>query len=87
MEVDKYNCRTREENEANQLLALDGGTKKNKSWSGRLPHLYLIHALIDHSNIKAAYIHCGDIPSGQMAVENCNTEEARAASVWQMLAC
>ena len=28
----------------------------------------------------------GDIPSGWMAVENRNTEEAKAASVWQMLA-
>ena len=86
MEADKYNCRTREENEANQLLALDGGTKKNKRWSRRLPYLRLIHALIDHDNIKAAYIRRGDIPLGRMAVENRNTEEARAASVCQMLA-
>ncbi len=67
-------------------MALNGGTKKNKSWSGRLPYLCLIHALIDHDNIKAASIHRSDIPSGRMAVENRNTEEARAASVWQMLA-
>ncbi len=61
------------EHEVNQLLALDGGTKKNKSWSGRLPYLHLIHALIYHDNIKAAYIRRSDIPSGWMAVENRNT--------------
>lgn len=75
--------------ETEQLLALDGAASsknKYKSWNGRLPYLRLIHALVDHDNIKAAYVHRGDIPSGRMAVENRNTEEAKAASVWQMMA-
>ncbi len=51
-----------------------------------MPYLHLIHALIDHDNIKAAYVCHSEIPSGQMAVENQNTEETKAASVWQMMA-
>ena len=83
------NAEKESEKEVEQLVAVDGAggvKKKYKSWSGRLPYLRLIHALIDHDNIKATYVRRGDIPSGRMAVENRNTEEAKAASVWQMMA-
>ena len=60
--------------EAEQLLAHDGAGAKNKykSWNGQLPCLHLICALINHDNIKAAYVRRGDILSGQirMGVEN-----------------
>ncbi len=82
------NAAQERDKEAAKLLALDGEGAKNKykSWNGRLPYLRLIHTLIDHDNIKAAYIRRGDIPSGRMAVENRNTKEAKEASVWQMMA-
>ena len=72
--------------EREQLLAVDVAGKKYKKWSGRLPYLRLIHALVDNDDIKVAYLRRGDIPSGRMAVDNRNTEEAKAANVWQMMA-
>ena len=80
------NAKKEKNKEKEQLLDLEGSATKYKSWTGRAPYLRLIHTLIDHDDIKAAYIHRGDIPSGRMAVENRNTEEAKAASVWQMMA-
>jgi hypothetical protein len=81
------NAAMENDKEAGQRLDLDGATKnKYKSWSGRVPYLRLIHALLDHDNIKTAYVRRGDISSGRMAVENRNTDEAKAASVWQMMA-
>jgi hypothetical protein len=68
------------------LDAADASAKKYKSWSGKLPYLRLIHTIVDNDNIKRAYIHRNDIPSGRMAVENRNTAEAKAANVWQMVA-
>ncbi len=77
----------REKNKEQEKMSdLDGTASKYKSWNGRIPYLRLIHALIDHDDIKVTYIHQGDIPSGRMAVENRNTAEAKAASVWQMMA-
>ena len=66
------------EEETQQLTDIDGAAKKHKSWSGRHPYLRLTHALVDHDNIKAAYIQHGDLPSGRMAAENQNTEETKA---------
>ena len=80
------NAEREKKKEKEKLLDLDGLATKYKSWTGRAPYLCLIHALIDHDDIKAAYICRDDIPSGRMAVENRNTEEAKAASVWQMMA-
>ena len=64
----------------------DKGAKKYKSWTGKYPYLRLIHAIVDDDDIKRAYIHRNDIPSGRMAVENRNTPEAKAANVWQRVA-
>lgn len=48
--------------------------------------LRLIHALVDHDDIKSAYLTRHDLPSGRMAIENRNTVEARMGTVWQMMA-
>ena len=63
--------------------ALDGG---GSSWHGKFPMLRLIHALVDHDEIKSAYLTRHDLPSGRMAIENRNTVEARMGTVWQMMA-
>ena len=80
------NAEREKKKEKEKLLDLDGLATKYKSWTGRAPYLCLILALIDHNDIKVAYINRGDIPSVWMAVKNQNTEEAKAASVWQMMA-
>ena len=64
----------------------DDKKNKHKNWTGRYPYLRLMHALVDNDEIKSAYIHRDDAPSGRMTVENRKTPEAQAASVWQMLA-
>ena len=46
----------------------------------------MIHALIDHDQVKRAFITRHDLPGGCMQVENCNTEEVKASSVWQLIA-
>ena len=56
------------------------------NWTGKYPMLRLIHALIDHDNVKRAYLTRHDLPSGRMAIENRNTAEARASTVWQLMA-
>ena len=47
--------------------------------------LRLIHALVDHDDVKSAYLTRHDLPSGRMAIENRNTVEAHTGTVWQML--
>jgi hypothetical protein len=63
--------------------ALDGGCT---SWHGKFPMLRLIHALVNHDDIKSAYLTRHDLPSGRMAIENRNTVEAHMGTVWQMMA-
>ena len=58
---------------------------KGSKWIGKLPHLRLIHAIIDDVNIKSAYICRHHVPSGRMAVENRRTAEAVASNVWHMV--
>ena len=67
---------------ANEERVLGGG---GASWHGKFPMSRLIYALVDHDNIKSAYLTHHDLPSGCMAVENRNTIEARMGTVWQML--
>ena len=56
------------------------------SWIGKYPHLRLIHSIIDDNDIKRAYLARLNVPSGRMALENCNTPAARESNVWQMVA-
>jgi hypothetical protein len=44
--------------------ALDGG----KKWQGKYPMLCMMHALLDHNEIKRAYLTRHDLPSGQICV-------------------
>lgn len=57
----------------------------NKKWIGPAPILRLIHTLIDHDEIKRAYLKRFDVPSDRMALENRNTPEAKASTAWAMM--
>ena len=57
----------------------------NKRWIGKEPILRLIHVLIDDDDIKRAYLMRLDVSSDCMVVENHNTPESKAASVWAMM--
>jgi hypothetical protein len=48
--------------------------------------LRLMHPLVDHNEIKRAYLARHDLPSGQIAVENRNTPAAMAQNVWHLIA-
>jgi hypothetical protein len=56
------------------------------SWTGKYPHLCLIHAIIDDNDIKAAYKSWLHVLSGRMAVENRRTPAAISSNVWHMVA-
>ena len=60
--------------------------EKGANWIGKYPMLQLIHALIEHDEIKRAFHACHDLQSGHMALKNRNIDEAKAAFVWQMRA-
>jgi hypothetical protein len=45
----------------------------------------MIHTLIDHDEIKMAYLMHFDIPSECMTIEIQNTPEAKASTVWVMM--
>ena len=59
--------------ESEQLNATNVEEKKYKKWSGNKVYQRMMHALVDFSHIKYAYIHRDDAPSGRMAVENRKT--------------
>jgi hypothetical protein len=48
--------------------------------------LCMIHALVDHDEIKRAYLTHHDLPSGRTGIENCNTPVAMAQNVWNLIA-
>ena len=56
------------------------------NWIGKYPILHLIHALVDHDEIKRSFLTCHDLTRGCISIENRNTEDARASSVWQLIA-
>jgi hypothetical protein len=62
--------------------ALDGG----KKWQGKYPTLCMMRALVDHDEIKRAYLARHDLPSGRISIENCNTPAAMAQNVWHLIA-
>ena len=57
-----------------------------KSWTGSLPYLRLIHCLIEHDEIKSAFLRRYDIAAGRMEMENRNSTEKKSKSVCQMIA-
>jgi hypothetical protein len=61
-------------------------SSNGSNWVGKYPMLRLIHALIDHDEIKRAFHTRHNLPGGRMEVENRNTEELRMSSVWQLMA-
>ena len=56
-----------------------------RSWTGKYPYLRLIHALVDHDNIKAAFLHRHDIPVGRLHLENRNSVDKRQPTMWELL--
>jgi hypothetical protein len=63
-----------------------GAASRGSNWVGKLPHLRLIHAIIDDVDIKAAYVRRLNLPGGRMAIENRRTPAAIALNVWHMVA-
>jgi hypothetical protein len=61
---------------------LSGG----KKWQGIYPMLCMMHTLVDHSEIKRAYLTRHDLPSEQIGIENRNTAAVVAQNVWQLIA-
>lgn len=53
---------------------------------GKVSYSCLIHALVDNDEIKRVFLIRHNLSGGHMLIENRNTEEARALSVWQLLA-
>jgi hypothetical protein len=47
--------------------------------------LRMMHALVDHNEIKRAYLTRHDLPAGQIGIENCHTAAAMAQNVWQLI--
>ena len=78
--------KSRENHPKKNTLSVSGRTKIQPNWHGKYPHLRLIHAMVDHDNIKRAYITRGHLPSGRMTVENRNTQATKDKSVWKLLA-
>jgi hypothetical protein len=78
-EIEKYRVVTekaaseREENDK----ALNGG----KKWQGKYPMLCMMHALVDHDEIKRAYLTHHDLPAGRIGIENCHTAATMAQNV------
>lgn len=72
-------------NTTTHVAATDEQGKKYKKWSGPKPYQRLLHALVDFADIKYAYIHRDDAPSGRMVIENRKTKEAKEANVWSMV--
>ena len=76
---------------ANADQAAKDIAKENKedqefsSWSGKYPYLRLIHCLIDHDDIKSAYLRRNDIPSGRLHLDSRNSVEKRSLTVWEMI--
>ncbi len=66
----------------NSAEALDGG----KKWQGKYPMLHMMHKLVDHNEIKRAYLTHHNLSSGQIGIENCNTPAAMAQNVWHLIA-
>jgi hypothetical protein len=64
-----------------ETTALKSGGVSSGSWTGKYPHLRLIHAVIDDNDIKAAYLSRLNLPSGQMAIEQQNTPAAMESNV------
>lgn len=58
----------------------------SRSWTGELPYLRLIHALIDHDDIKELFLHRNDLSGDRLEIENRNSTERRQATVWDKLA-
>ncbi len=84
-EIKKYRVLVAEKALAERLKhaeALDGG----KKWQGKYPMLCMMHALVDHNEIKRVYLTRHNLPPGQICLENCNTAAAMSQNVWQLIA-
>ena len=74
--------RVGEEQAQEESELLRGGA----NWVGKYQMLWLIHAIVDHDEIRRAFHTCHNAPCGHMAVKNRNLAETRAASFWQLIA-
>lgn len=79
------NNRKKEVEDTTQFSA-SNNTAEQRNWTGKQPHLRLIHCLIDNDEVKQAYLRRNDIPQGRLHIDNRNSVEKRNKSVWEMMA-
>jgi hypothetical protein len=60
-------------------------SERRGNWTGKTPHLRLIHCLVDHDNIKKAFSRRNDLPSGRLHLDNPNSVDKRPVTVWELL--
>lgn len=56
------------------------------NWIGKIPHLRIIHCLVDDDDVKRAYLHRNDIPQGRLHIDNRNSVDKRNKTVWELMA-
>jgi hypothetical protein len=58
---------------------------ESKRWQGESPYLRLIHCIIDHDEIKMAFLRRHDLSSSCMEVENRNSVSKQNKTVWELV--
>jgi hypothetical protein len=56
-----------------------------KNWVGKVPYLRLIHCLVDHDDIKMAYLRRHDIDNTRISLDNRNSD-VRQPTVYELIA-
>lgn len=57
-----------------------------KNWTGETPYIRLIHCLIDHEDVREAFVTRHDLAPGRMGIENRNSISKRSKTVWELMA-
>ena len=69
-----------QQEEAAERDAMEG------NWTGQYPHLRLMHCLVDHDEMKDAFLHRHDLNGDRGTIDGRNSDECRKISVWEMIA-
>ena len=60
--------------------------KLEKSWTGAIPFMRLIHCFIDNDAIKGAFMHRNGVDPTRMSMENRNSTNNRRQTLWELVA-
>ena len=69
-----------QQEEAAERDAMEG------NWTGQYPYLRLMHCLVDHDDMKHAFLHRHDLNGDRGTIDGRNSDECRDISVWEMIA-